>query len=86
MDLDAAFAKALPDLAKSASGPDRVAYARDLWPRHHLEVSAGRVAARRPGLVVWPRDAAEVAAVVRLCAEEGAPLVPFGAGSGSKKI
>src|SRR5262249_49813798 len=51
-------------------------------PRHHLEVSAGRVADHRPGLVVWPRDAAEVAAVVRFCAAEGVPMVPFGAGSG----
>jgi alkyldihydroxyacetonephosphate synthase len=76
------LAKALPHLRRSDAGPDRVAYARDLWPRHHLEVSAGRVAEHRPGLVVWPKDTAEVAAVVRFCAEEGVPLVPFGAGSG----
>jgi alkyldihydroxyacetonephosphate synthase len=75
-------AKALPDLPLSASGPDRIAYARDLWPRHHLEVSAGRIAEHRPALVVWPRDAVEVAAVMRFCADEGVPLVPFGAGSG----
>src|ERR1700760_3645756 len=82
MDLPEALAKALPDLAQSHSSPDRIAYARDLWPRHHLEVSAGRIAEHRPALVVWPRDAAEVAAVVRFCAAEGVPLVPFGAGSG----
>jgi len=82
MDLAAAIGRALPDLARSASGPDRIAYARDLWPRHHLDVSAGRIAEHRPGLVVWPRDTAEVAAVVRFCAAEGVPLVPFGAGSG----
>ena len=80
--LSAALARALPDLAQSSSGPDRIAYARDLWPRHHLEVADGRIAEHRPALVVWPRDTAEVAAVVRFCAEEGAPLVPFGAGSG----
>src|SRR5262249_28317930 len=82
MDLEGALAKALPDLAKSAGPADRIAYARDLWPRHHLEVSAGRVADHRPGLVVWPRDTAEVAEVVRFCAAEGVPIVPFGAGSG----
>jgi alkyldihydroxyacetonephosphate synthase len=76
------LAKAAPGLATSASGPDRIAYARDLWPRHHLEVSAGRIADHRPALVAWPRDAEEVAAVVRFCADEGVPLVPFGAGSG----
>jgi alkyldihydroxyacetonephosphate synthase len=82
LDLGAALAGALPGLAQSASGPDRIAYARDLWPRHHLEVAAGRIAEHRPALVVWPRDTDEVAAVVRFCAAEGVPLVPFGAGSG----
>jgi alkyldihydroxyacetonephosphate synthase len=77
-----AFSRALPDLVRSASSPDRIAYARDLWPRHHLEVSAGRIAEHRPALVVWPRDPAEVASVVRFCAGEGVPIVPFGAGSG----
>jgi alkyldihydroxyacetonephosphate synthase len=73
---------AVPGLATSSSGPDRIAYARDLWPRHHLEVSAGRIAEHRPALVVWPRDTAEVAAVVASSTREGVPLVPFGAGSG----
>ncbi len=82
MDLPASIAGALPDLRQSDASPDRIAYARDLWPRHHLEVAAGRIAEHRPGLVVWPRDTAEVAAVVRFCADEGVPIVPFGAGSG----
>jgi alkyldihydroxyacetonephosphate synthase len=82
MDLGPSIAKALPDLRQSDSPADRITYARDLWPRHHLDVSAGRIAEHRPGLVVWPRDTAEVAAVVRYCADEGVPLVPFGAGSG----
>lgn len=82
MDLAAALSQALPGLRQSASPVDRVAYARDLWPRHHLDVSAGRVAEHRPALVAWPRDTAEVAAVVGFCAAEGIPLVPYGAGSG----
>src|SRR5262249_56721325 len=77
-----ALARALPDLAVSAREPDRIAYARDLWPRYQLDVAAGRIAEHRPALVAWPRDAAEVAAVVRVAAAEGLPLVPFGAGSG----
>ena len=76
------LAAALPEIAHSASSPDRIAYARDLWPRHHLDVAAGRIAEHRPALVVWPNDTAEVAAVVRFCAAEGVPLVPFGAGWG----
>ncbi len=61
--------------------PDRDAYSRDLWPRSQLERLAGDPPTR-PLAVVWPGDAAEVAEVVRLCAERGAPIVPFGAGSG----
>ena len=82
MSLEAALAQALPDLRHSASPVDRIAYARDLWPRHHLDVREGRIAEHRPALVVWPKDTAEVAAVVRFCATEGVPIVPFGAGSG----
>jgi alkyldihydroxyacetonephosphate synthase len=81
-ELEATFAQALPDLRRSASPPDQIAYARDLWPRHHLAVSEGRIAEHRPGLIVWPQTIAEVAATVRFCADEGVPLVPFGAGSG----
>jgi len=72
----------VPGVVVSASSTDRIAYARDLWPRHHLAVSAGRIAEHRPDLVVWPRSVEEVAAIVRLCAAEGVPVVPFGAGSG----
>lgn len=82
MDLEAAIARALPGVPRSASPVDRIAYARDLWPRHHLAVSDGRIAEHRPGVVVWPATAEEVAAVVRFCADEGLPLVPYGAGSG----
>jgi alkyldihydroxyacetonephosphate synthase len=82
MELEAAIASALPGIPCSASPVDRIAYARDLWPRHHLAVSEGRIAEHRPGVIVWPACTAEVAAVVRFCAAEGLPLVPFGAGSG----
>lgn len=74
--------KALPSIRKSASAVDQIAYSRDLWPRHHIAVRDGRVAERRPGLVMWPQTTGEVASIVRFCAAEGLPLVPFGAGSG----
>jgi len=34
-----------------------------------------------PDLVAFPRDTAEVAAIVRICAEAGTPIVPYGAGT-----
>lgn len=78
----AEIGKAIPKLARSDSPVDQIAYARDLWPRHHLAVREGRIAEHRPGVVVWPESTEDVAAVVRFCAREGYPLVPFGAGSG----
>lgn len=77
-----ALARAVPGLPTSDDPADRVAYARDLWPRHHLDVRAGRPAERRPALVAWPRTTDEVAKIVRVCHDTGTPLVPFGAGSG----
>jgi alkyldihydroxyacetonephosphate synthase len=66
----------------STSPPDRVAYARDLWPRGLIGVAAGDVAPHPPDAVVWPTSTEEVAAIVRLCVRTGTPIVPFGAGSG----
>jgi alkyldihydroxyacetonephosphate synthase len=61
---------------------DRRAYARDLWPRHHLGVRAGNLPETSPAAVVWPRTTEEVATLVQTCHREGIPIVPFGAGSG----
>lgn len=72
----------MPALARSASPADKISYARDLWPRHLIALAGGRIAEHAPGLIVWPETTEEVASVVRFCAEEGVPLVPFGAGSG----
>jgi alkyldihydroxyacetonephosphate synthase len=74
--------QALPGLRVSDDAADRVAYARDLWPRHHLAVRAGNVAEHRPGAIVWPESTDEVARIVRWANETGTALVPFGAGSG----
>jgi alkyldihydroxyacetonephosphate synthase len=82
MDALSSIRRALPSLRASAAPVDLSAYSRDLWPRHHLDVRAGTAPGAPPAAVVWPRTTGEVAAVVRLCREEGWPLVPFGAGSG----
>jgi alkyldihydroxyacetonephosphate synthase len=77
----------LDDLARiglrvSDDGADRVAYARDLWPRHHLAVRAGNVAEHRPAGIVWPESTNDVARIVRWAHDTETPIVPFGAGSG----
>lgn len=76
------LAHAFPAMRASVDEADRVAYARDLWPRHHMDVRMGRPAEHRPGVVVWPERTEDVAALVRWARERGVALVPFGAGSG----
>ena len=73
---------AFPSMETSHDGADRVAYARDLWPRHHLAVRAGNVAEHRPAGIVWPTSTEEVVRIVRWANETKTPIVPFGAGSG----
>jgi alkyldihydroxyacetonephosphate synthase len=66
----------------SATGVDRLATCRDYWPMGTLWFLEGKAPAL-PDLVVWPRSAAEVAAVLRLAGAAGAPVTPFGEGSGA---
>ncbi len=60
---------------------DRLAYARDLWPRDLIRLRAGEIPAA-PSCVVWPETTEEVARVLKLAADQGVPVVPYGAGSG----
>lgn len=76
------LARAFPGLRTSDDAADRVAYARDLWPRHHLAVRAGNVAQHRPAGIAWPTSTEEVSRIVRWAHDTGTPVVPFGAGSG----
>jgi alkyldihydroxyacetonephosphate synthase len=76
------LARVVPDLKTSSDSADRVAYARDLWPRHHLAVRAGNVGEHRPAGIVWPESTADVARIVTWAHDTGTPVVPFGAGSG----
>ncbi|HXN34021.1 MAG TPA: FAD-binding oxidoreductase, partial [Polyangiaceae bacterium] len=73
---------AFPKLRASDDAADRVAYARDMWPRHHLAVRAGRPAEHQPGAIVWPTSTDDVARLVRWARSRGVALMPFGAGSG----
>jgi alkyldihydroxyacetonephosphate synthase len=72
----------LRDFVVSSDPADLAFYSRDLWPRHHMAVRSGNVAANPPHAVVWPRSTDEVARLVRWAVERRVALVPFGAGSG----
>lgn len=82
LDLRRDLERAVPNVQTSEDAADRVAYSRDLWPRHHLAVRAGNVAEHRPRAIVWPTSTEQVRQIVAWANETGTPLVPFGAGSG----
>ncbi len=72
----------LPEDVPSSVDPlDLRAASRDLWPGGTLDFVQG-VAAPEPDRVFLPRDAGEVARVLRWAAEAGVPVVTYGAGSG----
>ncbi len=74
--------RAFPTLRASDDDADRIAYARDLWPREHLAIREGRPTDHRPGTIVWPASTREVSDLVRWARAARVPLIPFGAGSG----
>lgn len=74
--------EAIRGVTVSASPIDRQSYSRDLWPRHHIDVRHGVLPRSEPLGIVWPERAESVAEIVEICAREGIPLAPFGAGSG----
>lgn len=82
---DPALADALgalfPPDRLSASTPDRIAYARDLWPMGQFWARKGEFP-HPPDAIVWPETPGEVAALLRLANEKGFPVIPMGAGSG----
>lgn len=80
--LRADLAKLVSHGLASNDTADRVAYARDLWPRQQLRTRMGEAAIAPPAVVVWPSSVEEVAAVVGFAAERGIEIVPYGAGSG----
>jgi alkyldihydroxyacetonephosphate synthase len=52
-----------------------------MWPLALLWIRQGRIP-KPPDVVVWPKDEAEIAALVKTAREQKLPLIPFGAGSG----
>ena len=70
---------ALGDALGAALAPDRVLAGEDVRRQHGTDESFHAPAP--PDLVVYPLDVDEVARLVRVCAEHGAAIVPFGAGT-----
>ena len=76
-----------PDVAAAVGGRvsssdwDRLSYARDMWPLALLWIRQGRIPPP-PDLVAWPKDEAEVQALVGAARKHRLALVPYGAGSG----
>ncbi len=61
---------------------ERVAHARDLWPRGTLKLAYERDPGVPPLAVAFPESEEQVASCLRFAAERGMPVVPWGAGSG----
>src|SRR4051794_41821801 len=77
--LPEAAVSALAEALAAALVPDRVLSGEDVRRQHGTDESFHAPAP--PDLVVYPVDVDECAAVVRACAQHGAPIVPFGAGT-----
>lgn len=73
---------ALASANVSSATSDRVAYARDLWPRQQIRTRRGEAAIAPPAFIAWPESTEELAALVQVAAERSLPIIPYGAGSG----
>jgi D-lactate dehydrogenase (cytochrome) len=69
----------LQDELTAALDADRVTAGADERHRHGTDESWH--ATYEPDLVVYPRSSEEAAAIVRICAAHGTPIIPFGAGT-----
>lgn len=75
----AAVADLLPRFRDVLGASDAVATSRSI--REHHSRGEGIPDAALPDAVIFPTSNEEVAATVRLCAERGVPIIPFGAGT-----
>lgn len=71
-----------PAIRRSTLSEDSIGYARDLWPRGHLELRGAAALTQSPLGVVWPESADAVSELVSWASVRGIDLVPYGAGSG----
>jgi len=66
----------------SCEGPVLKFYSGDLWPRLGLYRLLGQQSVFLPDAVVWPNSEEEISKVLKVCAQAGVPVIPFGGGSG----
>ena len=79
MDLEALSATGI---RASSQSLDVDAYRRDLWPRDTLRMYRAHTLPEAPQAVAWPETDEEVAIAIAWAEQEGAAVVPYGAGSG----
>jgi len=65
----------------SETRPDRLSYARDLWPLDTIRIRDG-ILPPSPDVIVWPNNEYHLLRALQVAREEKAPLIPYGAGSG----
>ena len=75
------LAEALPGDRISRQDSDLFVYSRDCWPKTIMWTEDGR-RPYSPDAVIFPRNTAEVAAAVKVCADLKVPVIPYGGGSG----
>lgn len=64
------------------SGPDKLAYNNDCWPRGIILTRGQRIRQHMPAAIVQPKGEHEVLGLVQWARQTGTPIVPYGAGSG----
>ncbi|MFU8802435.1 MAG: FAD-binding oxidoreductase [Bradymonadaceae bacterium] len=64
------------------SGPDKLAYNNDCWPRGIILTRGRRVYQNLPAAIVQPGTVDEVQAIVNWARRTSTPIIPYGAGSG----
>jgi len=66
----------------SVQPSDRVLYATDMWPKGQIWRLQGQPAHFMADAIVRPANAQQVAGIIRACAANKTPLIPYGGGSG----
>jgi len=61
---------------------DLVTYASDMLPRHQILKHEAQLPSTLPVAICFPESVDDVVRVLRFCAAERIPVIPFGAGSG----
>ncbi len=77
-----ALAAVLGSDCVSAALPDQIAYAADMWPKHHIRKQWGDVCHQQPDAVVFVRDEAQLVRTLEFCDAARVPFIAYGAGSG----